>query len=448
MISTPTLWGPGAGTANVNAIGLPVTTKEFDPMHARHFSPAIVGRRYEDVMVVPGRRQVQANISIPVTPDAFGFWLLMTLGADAVTATTGNAGACVLNAGISANATSMVITSLANNLTAGQRIFFRDTTTVGGIGTNPEYATVAANATAGSSVTVTITGGAGTGGGVKNAHAISTLVEFGPWTHTFTPVNTPAGTPSFQVEDNEGGIAVSKFFTGMVVDSMDISAPIEKDGDPLVATIKAIGTSINPSGTQTNTVNTVASPNVAGAFTLPTEEVPVVPGNFATFTSGQTTKVDATNLNPVTAGGVAGKVYVPDFKVTLSNKAQLAKAQNSSPDPYAAIFTNFSCKGTMESLFEDYSVFYDYVKTNVWPNSQLVVNWGVQNLTSTTGAVASTLTLNIFNFAMEKTGKAASKSELVYFPIDSWRAVDTSSVGTQNFTTLMSAVLVNNVAVY
>lgn len=452
MVGTPALWGPGAGTALVNTMGLPVTSKEVDPMHARHFSPMILGRRYEDISVVPGRRQVNATFNVPVTPDAFGFWLFMTLGADAVTATTGNGGACALNALIAANATSMVITTLANNLSVGQRIFFRDTTSVGGLGTNPEYATVSVAASSGATVTVNFNGGAGTAGGVKFGHAISTLVEFGPWTHTFTPVNTPAGTPSFQIEDNEGGIPTSKFFTGMVIDSMDLSMPIEKDADPFVATVKAIGTSVNPSGSQTNTNNTIASPNVGGAFQLPVEEVPTVPGNFATFsaspTGGGPSNVDATNLNPVTAGGVAPKIYVPDFKVNLTNKAQLAKAQNSSPDPYAAIFTNFACRGTMETLFEDYSVFYDYVRTQLWQGTQLVVNWGAQNLVGTTGAQSSVFTLNIFNFAIEKTGKSASKSELVYFPVDAWRAVDNGPNTAKNFTTLLSAVLTNNVAAY
>lgn len=449
MFSAPSLWGPGAGVASVNTIGLPITTKELDPAHAKHYSSAIVGRRYPDLMMVPGRRQVGGTITFPATPDALGFWLLMSMGADAVVATTGAAGACVLNAATLANATTIVITTLANNLSIGQRVFIRDTTSVGGVGALPEYATVAAPATAGSSVSVTITGGAGAGGGLLSPHLISTLVEFGPWTHTFTPSNSPTPTQTFQFEDNHGGVPSSPFYTGLTIDSLELVANFEADAEALTCTAKVIGTSVNSSGSETNTVNTIASPNVAGAFTLPAEELPVVTGNFSTFTAGTgPSNVDATNLNPVTAGGVAPKIFLPTWKATLSNKAVLAKAQNSSPDPYAAIWTEGSLHGQFDTFFEDYSIYYDYVRSQIWQNSATTVNWGVNNLVGTAGALASTLTVNVWNLSIEKTGKAGNKNDLVYFPVDAWRALDNGTNTAKNFTQPWNVVLTNNVAVY
>lgn len=449
MFSNVATWGPGAGTANVPTIGLPITTKELDPAHAKHYSPAILGRRYTDIMMVPGRRQVAGSINFPATPDALGFWLLMAMGADAVVATTGAAGACVLNAATSANTTTIVITTLANNLSVGQRVFFRDTTTVGAVGAGCEYATVAAPATAGATVTVTITGGAGTGGGLKNAHLISTLVEFGPWTHTFTPSNAASPTQTFQFEDNHGGVPSSPFYTGLAIDTLELVANFENDAEPLTCTAKVIGTSVNSTGSQTNTVNTIASPNVAGGFTLPIEELPVVSGNFSTFTVGTgVSNVDATNLNPVTAGGVAGKLYLPTWKATMSNKAVLAKAQNSSPDPYAVVWTEASLHGAFDTFFEDYSVFYDYARSQIWQNTATVVNWGVNNLVGTSGPMASTMTVNVWNMSMEKTGKAGNKNDLVFFPVDAWRALDNGTNVAKNFTQPWNVVLVNNVASY
>lgn len=446
MFSVPSLWGPGAGTASIPTIGLPFTTKDITGVYDKHVSPMIVGRRFEDVMQVPGRRHIEGSFNVPVTPNALGFWLLNTLGVDSVAPIETN----VISADVAANDTTFTVATLANNLTVGQRLFFRHTNSSSTTGANAEYVSVGVAATAGSSVTVTITGGAGTGGGFKFAHssAAQGKLDVGPWTHTFTPTNAATGYPTFQIEDNWGGAPSSPFYTGLVVDSMDFNFQFDNNTAALEAVCKVYGTASNPTGAQTASTNTFASPNQGGAFTLPVEEVPVVVGNLSTLSQSNTANVDATNKNPVTSGGSATKVYLPSFKAQIMQNAKMIQTQNSSPDPYAILPTNFSFKGSMDTIFEDYGVYFDYARNQIWENVALTTTWGAQVLQSTAGATSPTLTFNVFNMAIEKAGKQTNKDNVVAMSVDAWRALDNGPNTAKNFTTVMSVVLVNDVAVY
>src|SRR5579864_6279153 len=64
MFKAPSLWGPGSGTANIPTIGLPFTTKDITGVYDKHVSPMIIGRRYEDVMQVPGRRHIEGTFNV------------------------------------------------------------------------------------------------------------------------------------------------------------------------------------------------------------------------------------------------------------------------------------------------------------------------------------------------------------------------------------------------
>jgi hypothetical protein len=262
---------------------------------------------------------------------------------------------------------------------------------------------------------VPIRGGAGTGGGLKFTHANGIPIQVGPWTHTFTPA---AGSPgSFQAEDNIGGAATSLLYKGLLIDSLELQAPIENDTAALTALVKVLG--MAPSATPV-----AASAAPSG---IPIEEVAIGAGNSATLTA---------------TGATSTTIYVPDLKLTIMNTAKLAKSQVSSPDPAFTVGTNFSVRGSMETIFEDYGVYQDLASNNIWNNAILTYTWPTA-LLKANPVVAASLAITIQRFGIEKAAKFTMKDEIVHYPIDAWRAQDYP-----DFTNPITAVLKSNVAVF
>jgi hypothetical protein len=400
-LSTTTL----GAQASINGIAVPTLARDLEPMFGKHQSSMQLGRRNEDVAMVPGRRNAQGQFQVEITPDALGLLLLLAIGSDSVAAT---ASTTLTGAGNTANATT--ITLAANSdpaLADGQYLWIND-------GANSEYVMVN-GAQSASATSIPIRGGAGTGGGLKFTHVSTTPLQVGPWTHTFTPSAGSAG--SFQAEDNWGGSASSLLYTGLLIDSLELNAPIESDTEALTAIVKILGKA--PSGTPV-----AASAAPSG---IPLEEVPIGAGNSATLTA---------------TGATSTTVYVPDMKLTLLNTARLAKSQVSSPDPAFAIGTNFSLRGSMETIFEDYGVFQDFAANNIWSPVTLTYTWP-SSLLKANPVVAASLAITIQRFAIEKAAKEIMKNDFVRYPIDAWRAEDYS-----DFTNITTWVLKNNVAAY
>lgn len=407
-------WGPFSGMdtatlgaqASVPGIAIPTLTRELTPDFMKHQSAMQLGRKFEDVVMVPGRRNSSGQFSVEVLPDTFGLLLLLALGTDVVTTT---ASTTLSGAGNTANATTLTLSANTDpGLVAGQVIFISD-------GANSEYVLstgiVAANGTS-----VPITGGGGAGGGLKFTHAAAVVVQIGPFTHTFTP---SAGTPgSFQAEDNWGGNANSLLYKGLLVDSLELSAPIENDTAALTAIIKVLGMAPG------------AAPVAASAAPtgIPIEEVPIGAGNSATLTA---------------TGATSPTIYVPDFKMTILNTAKLAKSQVSSPDPAFTVGTNFSVRGTMETIFEEYGAYQDFAANTIWQNAILTYTWPTPALLKANPVVQAKLTVTIQRLAIEKASKATMKDEIVHYPIDAWRAQDYP-----DFTNPITVALVNNIAAY
>lgn len=406
-------WGPfsGLATATIGAqagvpgIAIPTLTRELEPQFLKHQSPMQLGRKFEDVMQVPGRRQSGGQFTLEVTPDIIGLVLLLALGNDNVVATAST----TLTGGTNtANATTLTLSANTDpGLVAGQYAWIND-------GANSEYVivngTVAANGTS-----VPITGGGGTGGGLKFTHATSTPIQFGPWTHTFTP---SAGSPGTgQIEDNWGGNANSLLYKGLLIDTLEFQAPIDNDTAALTALVKVLG--MAPGGTPV-----AASTAPSG---VPIEEVAIGAGNAATLTA---------------TGATSPTIYVPDMKLTIMNTAKLAKSQVSSPDPAFAVGTNFSVRGTMETIFEEYGAFQDFAANTIWQNAILTYTWPGTTLKANP-AVAASLAITVQRFAIEKASKATMKDEIVHYPIDAWRAQDYP-----DFTNPITVVLHNNIASY
>ena len=393
--------------AGVNGLCIPTLTRELESLQLKHQSPSQVGRRYEDLAQVQGRRNAAGQITGEVMPDTFGLLLFLALGADSVVATgTSTIG----TGGIAANATSLPMTTGLPALSIGQYLFISD-------GANSEYVKVASNAAA-NATPLTITGGAGTGGGVKFAHAAGITVQAGPWTHTFTPSLSSPGT--WQAEDNWGGASNSLLYTGMVVDSLELACPIDNDTQALTYTMKVLGKAPAAAG-----VTASAAPGG-----IPVEEVPIAAGNAASI---------------AITGGTDASVHFIDYKMTIANTAKAAKDQVSGPDPYAALGTNFSIRGSAETIFEDYGVYQDFMNNKIWSPLLITHTWPQQLMPSggAGASVAAVLTANIQRFALEKAPKATMKDEFVHLPIENWRAEDYPDI-----TSLATFTLLNNVALY
>src|SRR5579859_892236 len=392
--------------ASTPGLAMPILTREFEPLFLKHQSPAQLGRRFEDVAMVPGRRNAAGQFSVEVMPDTMGLLLLLAFGTDVVTATV--TGQTLSGAGNTANATTITVTNATDPaLVDGQAIWIND-------GALSEYVYVS-GAVSANATSIPIRGGGGTGGGLKNSHAASTPIQIGPWTHTFTP---SAGSPgTFQAEDNWGGHASSLLYTGLLVDSLQFLGPIENDTEALTAVIKVLGKA--PSATPV-----AASPAPSG---VPLEEESVAAGN---------------NVALVATGATSSPVYCADFKGTLMNTARLAKSQVNSPDPAFAIGTNFNFRGSFETIFEDYGSYQDFANNAIWSPMTLTWTWP-SALLKKTSPIAASLAITVQRFAIEKIGKAVMKDDMVRVPIDAFRAEDY-----QDFTNPVTAVLTNNVAQY
>lgn len=400
-LSTATL----GAQASTNGLAIPTLTRQFEPQFAKRQSPAQVGRRFEDLLMVAGRRQAGGQFSGEVYPDTFGLLLLLALGADSVVAT---ASTTLSGAGNTANVTTLTLAANSNPALAdGQALFISD-------GANSEYVYVNGAVTAGAT-SVPIRAGGGTGGGLKNTHANAIPLQVGPWTHTFTP---SAGSPgTWQAEDNWGGAATSLLYTGMLIDSLELAGVIENDTDALQYTAKVLGKA--PSSTPV-----AASAAPSG---IPLEEIAIGAGNSATLTAG---------------GATSTTIYVPDFKFTLTNTARLAKSQVSSPDPAFGIGTNFNLRGSLSTIFEDYGVFQDFANNNIWTPVTLTYTWPT-SLLKANPVVAASLAITVQRFAIDKASKPVMKNDMVWYPIDNFRAEDYPDMA--NVTTW---VLRNNVAQY
>lgn len=406
------LGGPtfnGATAANV--MGIPTLTREFEPTYHKHTTPMQVGRRYEDVAMVPGRRETQGTFTGPATPDALGMLLNLTFGTDTVTAIQTNT---IALAGTTANSTTLSLTTATSAaVTVGQRVWISD-------GANSEYVNVGVAAASGVT-SVTITAGAGTGGGFKFAHASGVAVEFGPWSHAFTPSNSATGLPTFEAEDNFGGHTNSAYYTSASIDSFELNAAIDNDAEAMTWSAKFVGVAPSNIGTTAGT----------GFFTLPTEEVPMVPGNAAVWTDPPNATLPSAPFN---------HIYVPDFKATVTNNAKLVKAAVGSPDPYTSVVTNWHLRGSMETIFEDYSIFQQYQNNTIWAPVNIKFNWGATVLQSTLGAVSPSLTININRFGIEKANKQQMKEDIVRLPIENWRALDYPDFTAMTTWTVLSGV--------
>jgi hypothetical protein len=377
---------------------------QLQAMQEKHVSAAQVGRRFEDVDMVLARRSGGGQFQVEVMPDTFGLLLVLAMGADSVTATASG----TTTGTNSANATTLNVATGLPALSNGQRIWIND-------GALSEYVTVNGNQGA-NTLAIPINGGSGTGGGLKNTHNASTPVQVGPWTHVITASN-PIGA---QAEDNYGGHASSFLYQGGIIDGIDIEAPIENPTDSVKATVKWLSKA--PSAT-------VVAASAAGT-TGPSEEESLAAGNAPTFTF--TGAADAT-------------VYVADFKAQLANNAKLAAASASSPDPYGAIGTALSLRGSMETAFEDYGVAQDQMGNVIWSPATFLWTWPQQRLPAggAGAAVAATLQLQVQRMGLEKLGKQTDKSGLLHLPIDAWRALDNP-----DFTNPFTFTLKNGVAVY
>jgi hypothetical protein len=391
--------------AGIPGIAIPTLTRELEPQFLKHQSPAQLGRRFEDVAQVPGRRQGGGQFQIEVMPDTFGLILLLALGSDSVAAL---ASSTLSGAGNTANATTLTLAANSNPALAdGQALWIND-------GALSEYVYVS-GAVSANATSVPIRAGGGTGGGLKNGHANTTPIQVGPWTHTFTP---SAGSPgTWQAEDNWGGAANSLLYKGLLLDSLELQAPIDNDTAALTALIKILGMA-------PGSAPVAASAAPSG---IPLEEVAIGAGNSATLTA---------------TGATSPTIYVPDMKMTVMNTAKLAKSQVNSPDPAFAVGTNFSVRGTMETVFEEYGAFQDFAANTIWQNAILTYTWP-NSLLKANPVQAAKLTITIQRFAIEKASKPTMKDEIVHYPIDAWRGQDYP-----DFTNPMTAVLINNVASY
>lgn len=394
------------GQASTPGLAMPILTREFEPAFNKHQSPAQIGRRFEDVAMVPGRRNSGGQFSVEVMPDTIGLLLLLAFGTDVVTATA--TGATLTGAGNTANVTTLTLAANSNPaLVDGQALWINDAAL-------SEYVYVS-GAVSANATSVPIRAGGGTGGGLKNTHAASTPIQVGPWSHAFAPSAGSAG--AFQGEDNWGGHGSSLLYKGLLIDSFQLLGPIESDTEALTAVIKILGMAPG------------AAPVTASAAPsgIPLEEESVAAGN---------------NVALVTTGATSSPVYMADFKGTLTNTARLAKSQVSSPDPAFGIGTNFNFRGSAETIFEDYGSYQDFANNAIW--SPMTITWTWPSaLLKKTSPIAASLALTVQRFAIEKIGKAVMKDDMVRVPIDAFRAEDY-----QDFSNPVSAVLTNNVAAY
>jgi hypothetical protein len=398
-LMTPTL---GAQASTPGCVMPMVGGSQMQPEQEKHVSPAQVGRRTEDVAMVLGRRQSSGQYVVEVMPDTFGLLAFLALGSDQVTATASG----TTTGTNSANAVTLNVTTGLPALSDGQRIWINDAA-------NSEYVTVNGNQTA-NTLAIPIKGGAGTGGGLKNTHNAATAIQLGPWTHVIT-MSAPVG---LQIEDNLGGHASSFLYQGALIDQLDFEAAFDTS-DAVKATIHVIGKM--PSAT-------VVAASAAGS--LPLEEVPISGGNDPTFTA--TGATDAT-------------VFAANVKATFANNARLAMAGSNSPDPYGAIGTAFSVRGSLETAFEDYNVAADMMNNVIWSPVTMLWTWP-QTLLPVGGAgasVAATAQIQVQRFGLSKLGKATDKNGLIHLPIDEWRALDYS-----DFANPVTVTVKNGVAVY
>src|SRR5258708_21751832 len=178
-------WGPlsGLATATLGAqagipgIAVPTLTREFELMFGKHQSPMQLGRKFEDVAMVPGRRNALGQTQVEVTPDVITLLLFFATGSDSVTAT---ASTTLSGPGNTANATTLTLAANTDPALAdGQYAFIND-------GANSEYVMVS-GAVSASATSVPIRGGAGTGGGRQFPHAAAVALQVGPWIHTLRP---------------------------------------------------------------------------------------------------------------------------------------------------------------------------------------------------------------------------------------------------------------------
>lgn len=382
---------------------IPITgPSQMVPVQEKHISPAQLGRRTEDVAMVLGRRQSTGQFVVEVMPDTFGLLAYLALGSDSVAATA--SGTC---AGTnSANAVTLNVATGLPAMSDGQYIWIND-------GANSEYVVVNGNQIA-NTTAVPIKSGGGTGGGLKFAHAASTPVQLGPWTHTITMSN-PVG---LQVEDNLGGHASSFLYQGMLIDQVDFEAALDSS-DAVKATVHVLGKM--PSSTVVN-----ASP----AGSLPIEEVPIAGGNNPTFTA---------------TGATDSTIYAANVKMTIANNAKLAMAGSNSPDPYGAVGTGFSIKGSLETAFEDYNNAVDMMNNVIWSPVSMLWTWP-QTLLPVGGIgakAAATAQIQIQRFGLSKLGKPNDKNGLLHLSIDEWRALDYS-----DFANPVTVTVKNQVAQY
>jgi hypothetical protein len=396
-------------------VGIPTLTREFEPTYNKHQSPIQTGRRFGEVSLVQARRETQGQFSTEVLPDSFGQLLFLLFGVDVVTPA---ASGTLTGAGNTANTATLTVSATGANTTVGQRAYIND-------GALSEYVNL--TATTSGVTSIPITGGGGTGGGLKNSHVATTPIQYGPWTHVFSPSNAAAGIPTFTIEDNWGGITNSLIYTACSLASMEFNAPIENDTEALTAIFKVIGLApVNPLG--------VAG---SGGMLLPIEEVPCAAGNAATLTATGATLPSAPFNN----------IYVPDFKMTVDNSAKLIKASAGSPDPYTSVVTNFTAHGTAETIFEAYNTFADYYNLNIWNPATFVWTWGTKALQGAAGALSASLTITIQRFGITKANKPQMKDDIIRLPIESWAAQDYPDFGGTNGP-VMTMTLVNDVAVY
>lgn len=408
------LYGPHSGLmattlgaqAGIPGLAIPTLTRELEGQQFKHQAPSTVGRRMEDFAQVQARRNGSGQITGEVMPNSFGLLLFLTLGADSVAPTASGTTAGTN----SANATTLNVSTGLPALSSGQYIWIND-------GANSEYVKVNGNQAA-NTLAIPINGGAGTGGGLKFGHAAALPIQLGPWTHTMTPSIT--SNPTWQAEDNWGGSANSLLYTGMLIDSLELNCPIDNDTEALTYAMKVLGKAPAAAGV-------AASPIPTGS---PIEELAIAAGNNPAVT---------------VSGATDTTIYVPDYKMTLANGAKLAKAQVSAPDPYFAIGPNFSVRGSMETIFEDYGVFQDYMNNTIWSPLTITHTWPQQLMPAggASAAVAASLAIQIKRFAIEKAGKPTMKDDFVHLPIENWRGEDYP-----DFANVVTATLVNNVASY
>ena len=405
----------GTGGTSVG-IGVPTADRKIKGEFAKAIMTAGVGRRFKNTAMVAGRRSMAGSVKVPICPNTFPFLLYLALGNDVVTPTQSGT---LTGAGNTANAVALTVTATSANLKTGQIAFINDTTF-------SEYVVIGADIASGQTAITSITGGGGTLGGLKNSHAASTAIQYGPWTHVQSLTNTVSTIPTFEYEDNVGGATNSQLYTGCSIDGIDLSAAFDNDTELMEATVKLIGradqTTVGFAGT--------------GAFSMPSEEVGIATGNAAVWTDPP---------NATMPSGSFPHIYVAGFKMNLNNNAHLAKAATGSPDPYTSLPTLNELSGSMDTFFEDYSTYKDFATNVVWSPVDLKWTWAASLLVGTTGAVPATFEVKINRVGLEKAGDFTDKDGLVRFPIDSWKSLDYPDFGTPAqaiFTTL------NNVATY